>query len=357
MGDQAALVRQWILLKLLSVRNGGLTVSALAGELEVCQKTIRRDLSTFQTIGFPVEEIKGEYGRKTYRLDSGWGKPELAFTFDEALALYLGRKSMQSLEGTLLWDAADRAFAKIRGALGKNALRYLNHVGGAFHETSFGMTHYSKPTDILDCVMVGIEDRKVVRITYQSERAPAPVTYDVHPYRLTRHQGSLYLIGLKACEAEIRTWRADRISAAEVGQMGFTMPKEQDLDAHFAGSFGIYDGRGEIKVRVWISPTRARYVKEKQWHPSQQITPHGDGSLTIEFRVSATVELKSWLLSFGRDAKVLEPDELRDAIRAELHEMLEAYRAETSDRDDSAARKTMNTRGAGKRRSIARSTP
>jgi predicted DNA-binding transcriptional regulator YafY len=325
-GDQSALVRQWILLKLLAVRNGGLTVSELASELEVSQKTIRRDLSTFQTVGFPVEETKGEYGRKTYRLDSCWGKPELAFTFDEALALYLGRKSMQSLEGTLVWEAAERAFTKIRASLGKNVLRYLDRVGGAFHETFFGMTDYSKHTEILDSVMVGIEDRKVVWITYQSERATEPVTYDVHPYRLTRHQGSLYLIGLKAREGEVRTWRVDRISAAEVDQVGFTMPKEQDLDAHFAGSFGIYDGHGEIKVRVRISAARARYVKEKQWHPSQQIASHRDGSLSIQFRLSSTVEVKSWILSFGRDAEVLEPESLRRELAGELQTMLERYR-------------------------------
>lgn len=355
-GDQSALVRQWILLKLLAVRNGGLTISELASEVEVSQKTIRRDLSTFQTVGFPVEESKGEYGRKTYRLDSGWGAPELAFTFDEALALYLGRKSMQSLEGTLFWEATERAFNKIRVSLGKSVLRYLDHVADAFHETSFGITDYSKHTEILDTVMVGIEDRKTVWITYQSERATEPVTYDVQPYRLTRHQGSLYLIGFKVREAEVRTWRVDRISAAELDQAGFTMPKAQSLDAHFAASFGIYDGRGESKVQVRISSARARYVKDKRWHPSQQITPHRDGSLTIEFRVSTTVELKSWLLSFGRDAEVLEPEELRDAIRTELHEALLAYRAETPNRYKST-QSTTTIRGTGKRRATARSTP
>ena len=37
-------------------------------------------------------------------------------------------------------------------------------------------------------------------------------------------------------------------------------------------------------------------------YPSQQMQPHRDGSLTVEFRLSGTEEIKSWILSFGRGA-------------------------------------------------------
>lgn len=325
MGEQSALVRQWILLKVLSVRDGGLTVGELAREMEVSDKTIRRDLSTFKTAGFPIEEATGDYGRKSYRLDSGWGKPDLAFTFDEALALYLGRKFLQPLNGTLIWEAAERAFKKIKASLGNKVLRYLDRVGGAFHETTFGVSDYSKHADILDALLIGIEDRKVVWITYQSQRATEPVTYDIHPYRLTRHQGSLYLAGLKAQEEQLRTWRVDRIEVAEVDQVPFTLPRDLDLDSHFARSFGIYDGDEDFAVQVWISKDRARYVGEKTWHPSQRVTPHRDGSLTVRFRLSSAVEIKSWILSFGADAEVLEPGWLRHELADELTNMAQKY--------------------------------
>jgi predicted DNA-binding transcriptional regulator YafY len=115
-----------------------------------------------------------------------------------------------------------------------------------------------------------------------------------------------------------------------VDQVTFTVPEDLDLDAHFAGSFGIYDGKSQVVVRVRIAPSRARYVREKLWHPSQQIQPHGDGSLTVEFRLSGTVEIKSWILSFGRDAEVLEPKSLRQDLAAELQATLESYRETAS---------------------------
>lgn len=325
MGEQSGLVRQWILLKVLSVRNSGLTISELAREMEVSEKTIRRDLSTFKTVGFPIEEAKGDYGRRSYRLDSGWGKPDLAFTFDEALALYLGRKFLQPLAGTLVWEAAERAFTKIKASLGNKVLRYLDRVGDAFHETTFGASDYSRHADILDTLLIGIEDRKVIWITYQSQQATEPVTYDIHPYRLTRHQGSLYLVGLKAQDAVLRTWRVDRIEAAEADQVPFTLSPDLDLDAHFARSFGIYDGDEDLAVRVWISKNRARYVREKTWHPSQRVTTNRDGSLIVAFRLSSAVEFKSWVLGFGADAEVLEPESLRRELADELAAAAQKY--------------------------------
>lgn len=65
----------WILLKFLSVRNGGLTVCESAREMDVSQKTVRRDVATFPSGGFAIDERTGEFGRKSYRIEPRWSKP------------------------------------------------------------------------------------------------------------------------------------------------------------------------------------------------------------------------------------------------------------------------------------------
>jgi WYL domain len=49
--------------------------------------------------------------------------------------------------------------------------------------------------------------------------------------------------------------------------------------------------------------------------------------MTVRFRLSNPVELKSWVLGFGANANVLEPESLRDEIAAEPEQLLKAYRA------------------------------
>lgn len=323
--NESPLVRQWILLRTLCARRYGATVKELAQEMAVSEKTIRRDLETFQRAGFPLEETVGDYGRKKWHMDPARTRPGLTFTFDEAMALYLGRRFLEPLAGTVFWEAAQRAFRKIRATLGPGAIEYLERFGRMFHQTMVGMGDYSKKAEIIDQLMLGIEDRRAVFITYQSLQATEPVTYDIYPYGLSYHRGSLYLVGWAPQHEEIRHWKVDRVEDAEVTEFPFQRPKDFDLHEHMAKSFGVYRGDGDVHVVLRFSPTAARYVQESTWHPSQKLTPQKDGSLLAEFDLDGTEEIKRWLLSFGRHAEVLEPGELRKQMVDELGPMIEKY--------------------------------
>jgi len=318
MPEESPLVRQWILLRTLSSRHYGATVKELAVEMAVSEKTIRRYLQTFQEAGFPLEEVEGEFGRKNWRMTASKNGPPLSFTFDEAVALHLGRRLMEPLAGTLFWDAAQRAFKKILASLGDGALGYVERFGGMFHQTMVGASDYSKKADLIDELMRGIEDRQAVFLTYQSLRATEPVTYDIYPYGLTYHRGSLYLVGRAPEHDEIRHWKVDRIEDAEVTRVRFNWPEDFDLQDHLATSFGVYHGDGEVHVKVWFSVEVARYVQESSWHDSQKLSKQSDGGLLAEFDLDGTEEIKAWVLSFGRHAVVLEPEELRNEMRKEL---------------------------------------
>ena len=226
----------------LSSRHYGMTVKEMAEEIGAGEKTVRRYLQTFQEAGFPLAEVDGEFGRKTWRLTTENGQPALSFTFEEAAALYLGRRLMEPLAGTQFWQATQRAFKKIRSLLGESTLKYIDRFGAMFHQTTVGTSDYSQKADLIDELMVGIEDRRAVFITYQSLKATEPVTYDVYPYGLTYHRGSLYLIGRAPQHDAIRHWKVDRIEAAEATEVPFQRPEDFDLQGHLSKSFGVYQG-------------------------------------------------------------------------------------------------------------------
>jgi len=315
---EAPLIRQWLLLRRLSGQRYGMTLEEMADEAGVSSRTIRRDLRAFERAGFPLVERVEEQGLKRWRLDGQSKLPELTFTFDQAASLYLGRHLMEPLAGTLFWSSSQQAFQKIRAMLGTDVLAYLDTFRAAFHQTAVGTSDYTKKADLIDQLMVGIEDQKAVFITYRSLRATEPVTYDVHPYGLAFHRGSLYLVGWAPEHDKIRHLKVDRLSDAEATLVPFHRPEDFDLQEHLAASFGIYRGDGEVRVKVRFSSTVSRYVEESNWHPSQKLTSEPDGSLTATFRLDGTREIKAWILGFGRHAEVLEPEELREEMREEL---------------------------------------
>ena len=69
----------------------------------------------------------------------------------------------------------------------------------------------------------------------------------------------------------------------------------------------------------------AGYIKEKIWHESQEIHPQEDGTLIFEAEVAGTDEIKFWIMSWGSHALVLEPEFLRDEIKAEAERISERY--------------------------------
>ncbi|MBC7354282.1 MAG: WYL domain-containing protein, partial [Thermogutta sp.] len=132
-------------------------------------------------------------------------------------------------------------------------------------------------------------------------------------------------VGWSPGKKEIRHWKVNRISRAEVTDRRFEMPNDFRLDEHFAGSFGVYQGDGDYHIRVRFSPEVARYVSEARWHVSQQLHPQRDGSLIAEFDLESLEEIERWILSFGRYAEVLEPPELVERIRYEVEQMTQVY--------------------------------
>ncbi|MDA1162302.1 MAG: HTH domain-containing protein [Planctomycetota bacterium] len=138
MPDRPTLIRQWQMLRQLSASRHGCCIRDLAAEYEVSEKTIRRDLDALADGGFDLVSTTGNRGQKQWRLE---GRPEfesLHFDLGEIAALYLGRRFLEPLAGTTLWDAAQSAFVKLQKQFSPDALRFLESLARAVHETTFG---------------------------------------------------------------------------------------------------------------------------------------------------------------------------------------------------------------------------
>lgn len=331
MAEMTQLMRQWRLLQMLSRRGQGVPLRDMAEETGVETRTILRDLNVLRNAGFPLAEHVKERGKKFWYLSREDGIGQLQFTLEEASALYLGRQYLDAFAGTLFWSGAQSGFGKIRAVLGETTVEHLDKLAEATHMTSISQADYSARAEMIDDLMVGIEDCKVTVITYQSLRSTEPVThYNVHPYAMVFHKGALYLIAWSVDHSAIRTFKVDRISEVEVkgGLLKFERPERFDPGQYLEHSFGIFADEGPPQtVRVKFSAAVRRILEEKKFHPSQELRPQPDGGVVACFQLATFEEFRSFVLSFGRHAKVLEPKELADDIRQEIFEMQAMYPA------------------------------
>jgi predicted DNA-binding transcriptional regulator YafY len=80
-----------------------------------------------------------------------------------------------------------------------------------------------------------------------------------------------------------------------------------------------------VHVQARFSAAVARHVEESTWHASQELTKEKDGSLLGEFDLDSTAEIKRWILGFGQNAVVVEPEALKGEIVAECSQLLRSY--------------------------------
>jgi predicted DNA-binding transcriptional regulator YafY len=101
------------------------------------------------------------------------------------------------------------------------------------------------------------------------------------------------------------------------------MPKDFDGGSYLGSSFGIWtdndnpDFRQE--VRVELRDYAARIAHERRWHPSQKITPLNAKATRVEirFEVGRLEDLLRWTLSWGSQARVIAPEELKKMVKDE----------------------------------------
>jgi predicted DNA-binding transcriptional regulator YafY len=254
------ILRQWILVRTISAEGTAVSVKKLVELTGVCDKTIRRDLSDLQAAGFPLIETVGEYGRKSFSIDTTV-LPQLSFAYDEALALYLCKQAMTPLVGTFFSSSAAHAFRKIEASLGKNARTYVEKMRGRVLQTGIP-GDYADKGELLDQIMIGLEESKAVFVTYHSQRSTEPVTLDIFPYGVVEHRGAIYVIGYSRDHDEVRTWKLNRVVDAKTTDFPFKRPPDFKLENYLAGSLGIYHGDGEIIVRARFTPATAGYIAE-----------------------------------------------------------------------------------------------
>lgn len=170
------------------------------------------------------------------------------------------------------------------------------------------------------------QDNRSVEMTYYTASRDALSTRKFNPYLLYIYRGTNpYAIGHCHRRRETRWFRVDRIRELRVLEERFERDPDFDAKDHLQTIFQAEAGGEPQLVTIQFSVKVAPFIRERRWHPTQEITEHGDGALTLRMKVPGLLEVKRWVLGYGKDALVEGPVELAGMIGAELREMVGQY--------------------------------
>lgn len=318
-------IRQWKVLHALESSRHGVTIAALAGELNVTTRTIRRDLAALQEAGFPLFDEHDEDGRVSWRLDGQVLKGlEAGFTLPELCALYLGRNLLEAVGAMSFQRDLTLAFTRIEKLLTPRMRQFLDRLPGVLAAKSGPRAAArASSSDLVGKLLEATLHYRASTMRYHSVSSGVERDYLVHPYRLTFAQGGLYLLAYVPAYKDVRTFAVDRIKAVSLEKQTF-VPTERIEDEVFANSLGVNTGPA-AKVELEFEPRVAPYVRARVWHASQQLREGAGGTLVLSLNVCHDWALRSWILSWGPFARVRSPRTLAAELRSDLRATLERY--------------------------------
>ncbi len=318
-------IRQWKVLHALESSRHGAAIDALATQLDVTTRTIRRDLAALQEAGFPLYDERDDDGRVRWRLDGAVLKGlETGFTLAELCALYMSRNLLEAVAGTPFQRDLTNAFSRLEKMLSPRMRQFLDRLPSVLvAKPGPRAAGADSSPDAVSRLLEATLHFRVATMRYHSVSSARVKDYVVHPYRLVFAQGGLYLLAYVPEYKDVRTFAVDRIASVSLEKQTFT-PKERIGTEVFANSLGVNTGEPQ-RVEIEFEPRVAPFVRARVWHPSQQVRDGANGRIVLSLDVCHDWALRNWILGWGPSARVVAPSALASDIRADLHAAAARY--------------------------------
>jgi len=297
------------------------SLGQLAGLFQCSKQTVLRMVEQVELSHRLTLETWVEGRERMYKASTPERRPNVTLSIEEIQHLLLCRDIVWHWLPDTLRKDLEHGIAKTAVLLPRYEERdfALTSVAGARPK---GVVDYALCQEQTDAIMKALRERRICEVAYLSPERDRPRVHAVAPYQLLAYREALYvrcrmekaldepekfydptlaLHRMKSVTLTDRKFRAIAVKPGDTGGIGFGL------------------SRGEpFRVVVDIVPKAAMYVRERIWSDDQVITPRKDGGLRLEFSANSRVEVLNWVLSFGGEAVLIEPVDIREELLRRL---------------------------------------
>lgn len=278
----------------------------LARRLGVDERTVRRYAARLEDLGVPVAAERGRHGG--YRLMPGYKLPPLMLTDDEATAVVLGLLAGRRMG--LPGQATESALAKVQRVLPAALRDRVQALRDTLGFTLAARDAAAPDTGAVLTLAEAARERRRVRLRYRSWQG-AETERDLDPYGLVFHSGRWYVMGHDHRSGEIRTFRVDRVTAAEPGTARFEDPGDIDPVQHVTRSLARVPYTHEVEVLLETTLAEAR----RRIPATTATLTEETGGVVMSTRAERLDGMARMLAGLGFPFVVRRPDELRGHVR------------------------------------------
>jgi predicted DNA-binding transcriptional regulator YafY len=305
------------------------SLTELARMLNCSKQTVLRLMEDIRkAYGVDVEESYSS-NKKYFRLKRpGAAKSPYPLSELELSVLRMCRDFTSHLLGKKLFEEATRAIGKTQVLLPQGPHGDGNHFG-VFRPGTIDYTPYH---DSICTLLTAMDEGKVCRLTYKAIMESRSKTFHIKPLKLFSKDDTIYLLAQLAKEPGMPYREPDydpllavhRIRKVEITDRRFDPPQNYDFEKIYNKHFGVIKDDA-FEVEVEFCGWAARYVSERTFSPDQKIRKMSGDKIRVSFAASSEPEVIAWVLSFGAQALLLRPDDLKKNITRNVRIMHKCY--------------------------------
>ncbi|MFM1956394.1 MAG: hypothetical protein RIR20_1214 [Pseudomonadota bacterium] len=296
----------------------------LLDRLEVSAATLKRDLAYMRDrLNAPIVYDKEQNGYRFESNSENYALPGLWFSPEEIYALLTMQHLLSNLDGGGL-------LSKHVKPLQSRLLAMLEDSDSSFEEIQkrvkiekmgsrkYDLEHFQE-------VGLALVKRKRLTIEYQSRSKDENTRREISPQRMIYYRDNWYVDGWCHARNALRSFSIDAIKEAEILETKADDIDDNELNAELGSGYGIFAGKEVKWALLRFSPERAKWVASEKWHPDQVGKMIAEGSYELTVPYSDSKEIIMDILRYGSDVLVIEPNELKQAVKQALKKAHELY--------------------------------
>lgn len=255
----------------------------------------------------------------------------LDLTYVEALSLYLlcqlGSRSERAIP---YLETATAAMQKLR-CLGYGLFDEDISEQARMLHVELAPCVYCTNAQIFSALLHAQHTHHSVKLVYDSIFDRGKIQTFVEPYLVHFMRRAWYVTGRSSFHShEIRSFHLERIVSLEIQEnMMFFTPENWNYDMYRGNAWNMICGPEDVEIHLHFTKKVARNVAAVNWHKTQKIKKNGDGTIEFFVKVAGTMEILWWILGYGPEVEVIEPESLRREVREGIRAMSRIYENDT----------------------------
>ena len=296
-------------------------IMAALGEYDITadRKTIYADLRDLEQLGI---EVEGETVGNRYHyhvISRTFEVAELKLLVD---AIQSSKFITERKTNTLI-----RKLEKLVSKYDAMKLQRQVYVSGRI-KTMNESIYYT-----IDAIHHAISENKKIKFQYfqwnvkkEMELRHEGAYYHISPWGLSWDDENYYLVGYDSEADIIKHYRVDKmlhIQVSEESREGKEVVKQLDMADYAKKSFGMYGGE-EQTVKLLVKNDLAGVMIDR-FGKDIMLIPADKEHFTVNVDVQVSGQFLGWIISLGKDVKIVSPDRVVEKMKKEIERLTGQY--------------------------------